>query len=325
MQGLERYWHVAVPSVRLSTKPLSVRVLDTSLVVFRTHAGEVAALYDRCSHRGVPLSMGEVRDDCVRCPYHGWAFNKDGDCKHVPSLCGEQSGASARRVRAYPCTEQDGYVWVWLGEVSPTARPPSIEGFARSHWVFGSVPVAASYEAVVENNIDFAHFSQVHTWTPPALLRRLRGETPCTVELVPHEGGFEAFTGLTGAKGSTRFDLPYRVRLRIQLGAVPIEALLHCVPVDAKSSRIEWMFRHRLRFLPKRFEFPFEPFIIREDRMLMEAAQRAYDREGDGFERSVPADHVQLAARRLMRWSQAPLSPELPIPKLKLRSFEMQI
>lgn len=36
--------------------------------------GMLTAMLDRCTHRGGPLHEGEVKDGCVRCPWHGSAF-----------------------------------------------------------------------------------------------------------------------------------------------------------------------------------------------------------------------------------------------------------
>jgi nitrite reductase (NADH) small subunit len=52
-----------------------VRVGGTSIAVFRTSAGGVYALHDRCPHRGGPLSQGIVHGDRVTCPLHEWVID----------------------------------------------------------------------------------------------------------------------------------------------------------------------------------------------------------------------------------------------------------
>jgi nitrite reductase/ring-hydroxylating ferredoxin subunit len=48
--------------------------------------GHVYALADHCSHRGGPLSGGEVEDGCVTCPWHGSRFRlSDGSVERGPA------------------------------------------------------------------------------------------------------------------------------------------------------------------------------------------------------------------------------------------------
>ena len=57
---------------------LGTRVVVTengNIAVFRTAENEVFALYDKCPHRGGPLSQGIVHDKKVTCPMHGWNIN----------------------------------------------------------------------------------------------------------------------------------------------------------------------------------------------------------------------------------------------------------
>ncbi len=75
---------VAIASAVVPGRMLRVVVADTPVVLFRDEAGRLAALVDRCPHRGVALSLGQVRDGCVVCPFHGWEFEGDGACAHVP-------------------------------------------------------------------------------------------------------------------------------------------------------------------------------------------------------------------------------------------------
>ncbi len=51
------------------------RILNESILFFRTADGAVTALSNRCCHRHAPLSMGRREGDCVRCMYHGLKFD----------------------------------------------------------------------------------------------------------------------------------------------------------------------------------------------------------------------------------------------------------
>ena len=60
--------------------------LDGVPVVLVRNGGQVYALADRCSHRGGPLSDGEVEDGCITCPWHGSRFRlADGSVERGPA------------------------------------------------------------------------------------------------------------------------------------------------------------------------------------------------------------------------------------------------
>ncbi len=59
----------------------------TAVLVTRTSSGALVAYADRCTHRGAPLSEGEiVGDGCVECPWHGSRFDlADGSVVSGPA------------------------------------------------------------------------------------------------------------------------------------------------------------------------------------------------------------------------------------------------
>ena len=66
-------------------KPHRAELDGVPVVVVRS-GGQVYALADRCSHRGGPLSDGEVADGCITCPWHGSRFRlEDGSVERGPA------------------------------------------------------------------------------------------------------------------------------------------------------------------------------------------------------------------------------------------------
>ena len=99
------HWHPVLLGSELGSKPAGVKVHGQQLVVFRTSRG-VAALDDRCPHRGARLSTGCVEADRVVCPYHLWTFDAEGH---------GQSPVNPRMrpfTRSYDVAEREGIVWV---------------------------------------------------------------------------------------------------------------------------------------------------------------------------------------------------------------------
>ena len=128
-EGLRRalayHWH---PVCRVADLPgpVPVRLLGRDLVVARLGDGDRASLLvaeDRCPHRSVRLSIGTIEDGCLRCAYHGWAFDGGGRCVDIPSMPGgpipERAG-----VTAYEAEARYGLVWARLDPAAGTAVPP---------------------------------------------------------------------------------------------------------------------------------------------------------------------------------------------------------
>lgn len=159
-----RAWYIACSSAELGKKPIARRILGTPIVLFRGEGGAPGALLDRCPHRNVPLSLGKCREGRLECGYHGWQFDRAGECRKVPALSGPAT-APARKTPAFACREQDGFVWVW-GEAddAPDTDPfrfPLI-GAPGYTTVRERVSANASLHATAENALDVPHTAFLH-------------------------------------------------------------------------------------------------------------------------------------------------------------------
>lgn len=157
-------WHPVALSTQIAAGAmLSADLLETRVLLWRDAGGALHAWEDRCPHRGTRLSMGSLRDDTVRCPYHGWAFGKEGRCTHIPAL---PDAPLKAQVAVFHARERYGMAWVCLGAPTPAhAEPPAFPEFAdeglRKVWC-GPYDVRASAPRIVENFLDMAHFAFVH-------------------------------------------------------------------------------------------------------------------------------------------------------------------
>ena len=156
-------WYMAAWSSEVADQPLGRRILGTPLVLYRGASGTVAALEDRCCHRGLPLALGRVIGDQLQCGYHGLCFDASGVCVRVP---GQDVVPSAARVPGFAAVEQDAIVWVWMGEHS-AADVAAIPRFARhtdpnwtwrgEHFVYKS-----DHLLLYDNLLDLTHVGYVH-------------------------------------------------------------------------------------------------------------------------------------------------------------------
>ena len=158
------YWYVACLSKELKSKPLSIRIWDTPIVLFRDEQGIPRALLDRCSHRNVPLSLGSCVKGGIQCPYHGWEFDGKGHCRKIPALVGEPE-SSARNIPSFPVREQQDHVWIFSSfKEEPNHEPFSFPNKEDSNYtsILYQAEFDASIHASAENILDVPHTAFLH-------------------------------------------------------------------------------------------------------------------------------------------------------------------
>ncbi len=167
MPFVKNSWYVAGWSTDFEDRLVPLTICAQNLVLFRTRAGEMVALEDRCPHRLLPLSRGKRIGDTIQCGYHGMTFGADGRCVRVP---GQSNLPKSAYVDAYPTLERHGIVWIWMGE--PEAADPDLcfdmPELADPDWHVhhgDKLHIRANYLNVAENLVDPAHVSFVHPTT----------------------------------------------------------------------------------------------------------------------------------------------------------------
>ncbi|CAA7611597.1 Assimilatory nitrite reductase (NAD(P)H) small subunit [Candidatus Terasakiella magnetica] len=87
---------------------LGSRTIETEqgqVAVFRTSDDEVFAMFNRCPHKGGPLSEGIVSGRVVACPLHNWV---------IDLATGEATAPDKGCTRTVPSRLVDGAVWLEL-------------------------------------------------------------------------------------------------------------------------------------------------------------------------------------------------------------------
>jgi phenylpropionate dioxygenase-like ring-hydroxylating dioxygenase large terminal subunit len=163
---LRNCWQVAAQASEVGRKLLARRLLDEAVILYRTEAGQAVAMADRCPHRYVPLSLGELVGDAVRCGYHGITLGPDGKCSHVP---GQTSVPALARARIYPVVERHLLIWIWLGEpdLADPELVPDVGWIDAPGWTpcAGYHHFDAEYRLVSDNLLDLSHETYVHKET----------------------------------------------------------------------------------------------------------------------------------------------------------------
>ncbi|MCX7560631.1 Rieske 2Fe-2S domain-containing protein [Sulfitobacter sp. F26204] len=146
-------------------KPLKVEVLGNSYVAFRDTKGRLGMLDELCPHRKASLVFGRNEDCGLRCLYHGWKMDVDGN---VVAMSSEPEGSplmSKVKARAYPVKEWGGFVWAWLGEPDdvPAFDPPAFAPREDTPIAILKIRIPANWAQIHEGQIDSAHSSSLHS------------------------------------------------------------------------------------------------------------------------------------------------------------------
>ena len=103
------YWYPVAWCDELKPgRTLGRRFAGQPIVLYRGNSGQAFALEDRCAHRQVPLHLGVVAGDELKCHYHGWTYDRGGKCVDVPYLGKERL---PNGVKSYPLREIDGLIF----------------------------------------------------------------------------------------------------------------------------------------------------------------------------------------------------------------------
>src|SRR5438067_9250065 len=162
---LRQYWMPFLPSTELpepDAPPRKVRLLGEDLVAFRDTRGEVGLIAANCPHRGASLFFGRNEECGIRCVYHGWKFDADGNCVDMPNEPAESDFRTKVKAIAYPTQERGGIVWAYLGPRQEPPPLPDLEGNMLPGAQAWAYQQAANWFQILEGHIDTAHVSFLH-------------------------------------------------------------------------------------------------------------------------------------------------------------------
>jgi len=162
---LRRYWQPAALSDELAgNRPVAaVSLMGEQLVLFRDEQGELGLIGRHCPHRGADLCYGRLEDNGLRCPFHGWHFNRDGQCVEQPAEPYDSRMHERIKTASYPVVERNGIVFAYMG---PGDAPefPNFDCFrAPDSHVFAFKGLwQCNWLQAMEVGIDPAHASFLH-------------------------------------------------------------------------------------------------------------------------------------------------------------------
>lgn len=332
---LKNAWYAAAWESEVAEGPLGRIILGEPVVLFRA-AGGVAALEDRCCHRGLPLSMGRVAGERIQCGYHGLEFDSSGSCVKVPGQARIPPGA---RVRSYPVALRYGWIWIWTGDPDRADEAflpdwwwcDSPEWKTIRGWSATPMPVAANYMLISDNLFDVSHLSYVHSASIgneaivefPA--KTTRGDRRAVMtRLVRDRPPAPFYLKAGGFKGNvdrwliTTSDLPCYIvndagSVEVGTGIAPgsvderngVEMKVMNLPTPETETSTHYFYAHARHFKTDSEEWD-EVYrtqftqVFEEDRIVLEAQQRRMSEMPDACEIDINNDAPNILARRML-------------------------
>ena len=165
---MRRHWMPACLSEEVAEPdgaPVKIRLLGEDLVVFRDSEGRLGVLDEYCPHRRVSLAYGRNEECGLRCLYHGWKMDVDGNVVEMASEPAESGLVAKAKTKAYPAREWGGFVWTYMGpaETMPEFEPPAFAPTADARVSIVKIHVGCNWAQILEGQIDSAHSSSLHS------------------------------------------------------------------------------------------------------------------------------------------------------------------
>jgi len=163
---LRRYWQPVAAAGELSDeKPIkAVKILGEELVVYKDRRGQYGLVGEHCPHRSASLAFGRVDEEGIRCPYHGWKFDRTGKCLEQPAEPEEGAYKDKIKQTAYPVEMLGGLLFAYLGPEPRSLLPRwdvlSWENGKR--WIEVHEILRCNWLQPMENSVDPSHLYWLH-------------------------------------------------------------------------------------------------------------------------------------------------------------------
>lgn len=170
---LRRFWIPALLPEELpepDCAPVRVRLLCEDLIAFRDTDGRIGVLDRWCPHRRVDLFFGRNEECGLRCVYHGWKFDTEGNVVDMPAEPANSPMRAEVKIKSYPTMEWGGLIWIYMGDPAHIpSRPPELEWglVPETHRMIQKRLQENNYAQGVEGGIDSSHVGILHSLIAP--------------------------------------------------------------------------------------------------------------------------------------------------------------
>jgi 4beta-methylsterol monooxygenase len=258
---------------------VAVRFWNTSIVLYRGADGELHALEDRCAHRQLKLSLGQVEGCNLTCAYHGWSYDGNGQVVNVAHDLFGHPRLNVH-IRSYPLRVRYGLIWIFPGDPGLAERRaipdiPELEGPHRWACVPLDFTWRAHHSMIIDNVSDFTHAYLHRRYKPftDAKMTRCDAETDRVTVAYDTQIGMGRVTGLfvDRRRVNTNFiELCYEYPYQWSNTGGAIKHWCFLLPLDRCTTRVFFLFYFNA------LRIPFTP--VRVPRWLMMPLLRAANR-----------------------------------------------
>ena len=172
---LRRYWFPIAATAELQKNPTkAVRLLGENLVLYRDRSGVYGLVESACAHRRFNLLYGIPEEHGLRCAYHGWLYDENGQCHEMPAEAPDSTFASRVQIVSYPVEQLRGMIFAYMGP-SPAPLVPRWDLFVNENVErdVGFSEVPCNWLQIMENSLDPVHVEWLHNYWSNYVLQRL--------------------------------------------------------------------------------------------------------------------------------------------------------
>jgi 3-ketosteroid 9alpha-monooxygenase subunit A len=171
-----RGWFIVAESSELDKGPMAVRFFGQDLALYRGESGKPVLLDAYCAHMGTHLTAStsamivknglQIEGDSIRCPYHGWRYNAEGDVDDIPYFDGPCPKSAS--IRSYPVVDNMGCVMAWFDpdDREPDYAAPFLKEWDDPQWVNWQLDhlgeLSIHPQEILDNMADVRHLGPTH-------------------------------------------------------------------------------------------------------------------------------------------------------------------
>ena len=163
---MREYWIPACLSSELKAdgEPMRLMLLGEQLIAFRDTDGRVGVMEHRCPHRCASLFFGRNEEGGLRCVYHGWKFDVEGNCVDMANVPPAQDFKHRVKAKAYKVVERAGFVWTYMGAREQAPELPALEilNMPEDECITRVHQRECNWFQSLEGDIDTSHFGFLH-------------------------------------------------------------------------------------------------------------------------------------------------------------------
>ncbi|MEM8917457.1 MAG: Rieske 2Fe-2S domain-containing protein [Pseudomonadota bacterium] len=160
-----RHWYVAGLVEEFGRELKARTLLDRSILFYRTEAGDLVAMQNRCLHRSFPLAESALDGDNIICGYHGANYGPNGELIRFPG----QKTCPKGQLKTYVTKEVGPFVFIWMGDADAAddSRFPDLSFLDDEDFrtFYGTKFLEGNYLFMQENLNDLTHFAFLHANT----------------------------------------------------------------------------------------------------------------------------------------------------------------